>query len=101
VRSHRWLVRYIYVPTGGNKVPALSVTLTFLFVAVWHDVEPKLVAWGLLNALFFVVEKFCMGQYYKVCKRRGVDRTGLPARLFEGCCAGGFIFVLMAVNVST
>ena len=30
--------------------------IIFGFVAIWHDLEWKLVLWGLLNAGFFVVE---------------------------------------------
>jgi protein-cysteine N-palmitoyltransferase HHAT len=53
---NRWIVQYIYIPLGGDRKKALSVWLIFLFVAMWHDFEWKLVAWGILNSGFFVVE---------------------------------------------
>jgi len=57
---NRWLLRYIYVPLGGNKVGALrkaiNVTVVFTFVGFWHDLKPELFAWGWLFALFFVPE---------------------------------------------
>ncbi|CAM9248218.1 unnamed protein product, partial [Ectocarpus fasciculatus] len=55
---NKWLVRYMYVPMGGRKFRLVSVWFIFVFVAVWHDVEPKLLAWGVLNAVFYLVEVF-------------------------------------------
>ncbi|KAL9938130.1 hypothetical protein V8E36_002753 [Tilletia maclaganii] len=51
-----WIVRYIYVPVGGasNAVPA--TLLVFTFVALWHDLSLKLLAWGWLVTLFIVPE---------------------------------------------
>jgi D-alanyl-lipoteichoic acid acyltransferase DltB (MBOAT superfamily) len=47
----RWLVRYIYIPLGGNKLSlprqALNTFFVFTFVAVWHDVTWQLLAWGM------------------------------------------------------
>jgi protein-cysteine N-palmitoyltransferase HHAT len=48
--------RYLYVPLGGRDKAWLSVWPIFLFVAVWHDIEPKLLLWGALNAGFYVIE---------------------------------------------
>jgi len=98
---NKWLVRYIYIPTGGNKMPAVSVTLTFLFVAIWHDVEMKLVAWGLLNAAFFVFEKGCMQAYYGYCEKRRVDRTRFGSRLLEGMAGGGEIAIASSERQNT
>ena len=53
---NKWLVKYMYIPMGGRKFRVLSVWGIFLFVAIWHDIEPKLVAWGLLNAIFYLIE---------------------------------------------
>jgi D-alanyl-lipoteichoic acid acyltransferase DltB (MBOAT superfamily) len=49
-------VRYMYIPFGGRKFRGASVWIIFLFVAIWHDIEPKLIAWGTLNGLFYLVE---------------------------------------------
>ena len=55
-----WLVRYLYVPLGGGKAgPVLRLVntcLVFLFVALWHDVNPELLIWGGLVGLLFVPE---------------------------------------------
>lgn len=55
-----WLVRYVYVPLGGNRVGILrqivNTALVFLFVALWHDINPELLVWGGLIGLLFVPE---------------------------------------------
>lgn len=48
--------RYIYIPLGGAKNVALSTLLVFTFVALWHDLSFKLLAWGWLVSLFILPE---------------------------------------------
>lgn len=65
---NRWLVRYVYVPLGGSGVSGLAqagnTVLVFVFVALWHEVNWKLLAWGLTSGLIFAPEialnKFAM-----------------------------------------
>lgn len=54
---NQWLVRYIYIPLGGKEKKHMNVWAVFGFVAVWHDIEAKLLAWGALNAVFMSVEQ--------------------------------------------
>ncbi|CAN3355578.1 membrane-bound O-acyltransferase Gup1p [Diutina catenulata] len=54
---NRWVIRYIYVPLGGgghNRV--VNSLLVFSFVAIWHDIELKLLIWGWLIVLFLLPE---------------------------------------------
>jgi D-alanyl-lipoteichoic acid acyltransferase DltB (MBOAT superfamily) len=53
---NRWTVRYIYVPLGGSKYLGFSMWVVFTFVAVWHDIELKLLAWGWLICIFLLPE---------------------------------------------
>ncbi|GBG30487.1 Glycerol uptake protein 1 [Hondaea fermentalgiana] len=57
---NRWLVRYIYVPLGGNSIgplrKAFNILVVFTFVGFWHDLKPELFAWGWLLSLFFMPE---------------------------------------------
>lgn len=61
---NRWVVRYIYVPLGGAGGSGGYVTrianslLVFSFVAVWHDIELKLLMWGWLVVMFLLPEIF-------------------------------------------
>lgn len=61
---NRWLVRYIFIPLGGSKPGRQwNIFVVFVFVAFWHDVEPKLFAWGMLNGVFLVLEMLVKGLY--------------------------------------
>lgn len=53
---NRWLVRYIYIPLGGAKYYVWNIWPTFTFVAVWHDIELKLLTWGWLVSGFILPE---------------------------------------------
>lgn len=51
-----WIVRYIYIPVGGSKRIVLATLLVFTFVALWHDLSFRLLAWGWLVSLFILPE---------------------------------------------
>ncbi|KDQ59021.1 hypothetical protein JAAARDRAFT_33744 [Jaapia argillacea MUCL 33604] len=51
-----WIVRYIYIPLGGTKNVAFTTILVFSFVALWHDLSFRLLAWGWLVSLFVLPE---------------------------------------------
>ncbi|GJJ08164.1 hypothetical protein Clacol_002372 [Clathrus columnatus] len=51
-----WLTRYIYVPLGGSRQPIISTLLVFTFVALWHDLSFRLLAWGWLVSFFILPE---------------------------------------------
>jgi D-alanyl-lipoteichoic acid acyltransferase DltB (MBOAT superfamily) len=47
---------YIYIPVGGANRVVLNTLLVFTFVALWHDLTFKLLAWGWLVSLFIIPE---------------------------------------------
>jgi len=51
-----WIVRYIYIPLGGSKNLLVVMALVFSFVALWHDLTFRLLAWGWLITLFLIPE---------------------------------------------
>ncbi|TDL25763.1 MBOAT-domain-containing protein [Rickenella mellea] len=51
-----WTLRYIYVPLGGTKNRIYTTVLVFSFVALWHDLSFRLLAWGWLVSLFILPE---------------------------------------------
>ncbi|KAK8651121.1 hypothetical protein V6N13_140735 [Hibiscus sabdariffa] len=53
---NKWIVRYLYIPLGGSQRKLLNIWVIFTFVAVWHDLEWKLLSWAWLTCLFFVPE---------------------------------------------
>lgn len=60
---NKWLIRYLYIPFGGARRRILNSFLIFTFVALWHDIELKLLAWGWLIVLFILPEMVCL-QYF-------------------------------------
>ena len=49
-------MRYLYVPLGGSRWRAANVWLVFTFVALWHDLEWRLLGWAWASALLFAPE---------------------------------------------
>lgn len=49
-------MRYIYIPFGGGRRRIINNICVFTFVALWHDLSLKLLAWGWLIVLFVVPE---------------------------------------------
>ncbi len=71
--------------------------LIFLFVALWHDIEWKLLLWGLLNAFFLIIEI-----YAKQMARESATMKSLPELLFHMVAVfsgSTYILVLIGVNL--
>lgn len=55
-----WIVRYIFIPIGGSRSGLLrtivNTSVVFVFVALWHDVDWKLLIWGWAIGLLFAPE---------------------------------------------
>eukprot|EP00667_Euglena_gracilis_P006672 EG_transcript_6729 len=48
-----WLLRYMYIPLGGSRRRLLNSFIIFNFVAIWHDLDWRLLhwAWGIVLIL--------------------------------------------------
>jgi len=53
-----WLIRYIFIPLGGSSYKFLNVWIIFTFVALWHDLQLKLLLWGWFICFFMIPEIF-------------------------------------------
>jgi D-alanyl-lipoteichoic acid acyltransferase DltB (MBOAT superfamily) len=53
---NRWILRYVYIPLGGSKKPILNSLAVFTFVALWHDIQLRLLLWGWLVVIFILPE---------------------------------------------
>jgi D-alanyl-lipoteichoic acid acyltransferase DltB (MBOAT superfamily) len=63
-----WLLRYIYIPLGGNRVsPWITYHAVFLFCGVWHGASWSFVAWGVSQAVALAVQK----HFDKLVERAG------------------------------
>ncbi len=56
---NKWTVRYLYIPLGGSKTYMWNIWIIFTFVAIWHDIELKLLIWAWAIALFILPEYLC------------------------------------------
>lgn len=50
---NHWLIRYLYIPCGGNK-SIFSTILVVGFVSFWHDHTINILFWGFILAIFMV-----------------------------------------------
>ncbi|KAG8411550.1 glycerol transporter [Metarhizium acridum] len=100
---NRWLIRYLYVPLGGasfrNWAAAAQSTVTYLcvftFVALWHDIQLRLLIWGWLIVLFMVPEWTAA---FLFPKRKWESR---PTEYRMLCCVGAVanVLMMMAANL--
>jgi alginate O-acetyltransferase complex protein AlgI len=61
-----WLKDYVYIPLGGNRVPAFrrgaNVMITFLISGLWHGASWTYVAWGGIHGLVILLERLWIGE---------------------------------------
>ncbi|KAL8304754.1 hypothetical protein RB601_007018 [Gaeumannomyces tritici] len=99
---NRWLVRYMFVPLGGadfrsRKGAARSILnyiVIFTFVALWHDIQLRLLIWGWLIVLFFIPEVVA-GYLFP---RRKWENHPIAYRMLS--CSGAVLNVLMMISAN-
>ncbi|PHH82622.1 hypothetical protein CDD82_5348 [Ophiocordyceps australis] len=101
---NRWLIRYIYVPLGGGGSFAswvdaarsiVTYLLVFTFVALWHDIQLRLLLWGWLIVLFMLPE--WIAAWFFPPRRW----KGHPTAYRMLCCVGAIanVLMMMAANL--
>ncbi len=62
----RFLLKYLYIPLGGNRRgksrTLLNVMIVLMISGLWHGAALTFIVWGLLHALFLILEKLA-GSY--------------------------------------
>ena len=57
-----WFRDYVYIPMGGNRVGKVrwifNILVVWMLTGLWHGAAWNFVLWGLLYALFLLLEKF-------------------------------------------
>jgi D-alanyl-lipoteichoic acid acyltransferase DltB (MBOAT superfamily) len=99
---YRWLLRYIYIPLGGSSFRSwrqavrtvLTYLMVFTFVALWHDIQMRLLIWGWLVVFFFLPE---IAASYIFPKKKWEDH---PTQYRMLCCVGGVANVLMMITAN-
>jgi protein-cysteine N-palmitoyltransferase HHAT len=100
---NRWIVRYMFVPLGGSGHTGIWGTahsimnymLVFIFVAMWHDINLRLLMWGWLITFFFLPEVIAT---FMFPARKWRDRPD-AYRVLCGIGAIGNILMMMAANL--
>jgi D-alanyl-lipoteichoic acid acyltransferase DltB (MBOAT superfamily) len=99
---NRWLIRYIYVPLGGASFRNWRATvrsivtylLVFTFVALWHDIQLRLLIWGWLIVFFMLPEWTATALFPK---KKWESR---PTEYRMLCCVGAVGNVLMMISAN-
>lgn len=104
---NRWVVRYLYVPLGGGGTRSTERTLlsrargmfnflaVFTFVALWHDINLRLLMWGWLVSLF-VLPEVVASLIFPAHRWRSHPNT---YRVLCGIGAVGNILMMMMANL--
>ncbi|EAS35700.3 glycerol:H+ symporter [Coccidioides immitis RS] len=104
---NRWVVRYLYVPLGGSRSErsdkpfvskvrgVINFLVVFTFVALWHDINLRLLMWGWLITLF-VLPEILASLLFPEHKWRTRPNT---YRVLCGVGAVANILMMMAANL--
>ncbi|KAK0290554.1 glycerol transporter [Friedmanniomyces endolithicus] len=98
---NRWIVRYIFVPLGGSQSDvskfraAVNYAAVFTFVALWHDINLRLLIWGWLIVIFVLPEVLARMAFPA---KKWRDRPNLY-RWLAGIGAVCNVLMLMAANL--
>ncbi len=61
-----WMRNYLYIPLGGNRVPAyrlyFNLWLVFLASGLWHGASWSFIFWGAYHGFFLVTERAFSGK---------------------------------------
>ena len=94
-----WIIRYIYLPMGGSRVShsraVANFVAVFTFVAVWHDINLRLLVWGWLVILFILPELIASYLFPPKAWRH----RPTAYRVLCGVGAVGNILMMMAANL--
>ena len=70
-----WFRDYVYIPLGGNRVSKLrwvfNILVVWMLTGLWHGAAWNFVLWGLLYAVFLLLEKWLPLDNLPVLLRRG------------------------------
>lgn len=91
ITLNRFLMRYVYIPLGGNRKGTsrmlLNLMLVFLISGIWHGAGWNFVVWGAMHGALYVLTR--IRQLHKK------ERTDAAWRRILAVCAT-FLFVNIA-----
>ena len=90
-----WIVRYMYIPLGGNKYKAFVVFPIFFFIAIWHDSKLELLGWAMVICVNFALE-LALTSY---CSKLSYWKQSGPSKYRYWVTFGG-VYTILALIVS-
>jgi D-alanyl-lipoteichoic acid acyltransferase DltB (MBOAT superfamily) len=100
---NKWTLRYLYIPLGGSAMPGLAgkarailnYLAVFTFIAIWHDIQLRLLMWGWLVTVF-VMPEIIAGMVFPARKWKDYPNA---YRMLCGLGAVVEILLLMIANM--
>jgi D-alanyl-lipoteichoic acid acyltransferase DltB (MBOAT superfamily) len=96
-----FILRYIYVPLGGSKSKMWSVWIIFLFIAVWHDLWMRWIAWAFFNCCGIILEMVVthlIGKTKPILAIKKMSNPSRPYYFFMVVLLGAVSFGIMVVS---
>ena len=60
-----WFKEYVYIPLGGNRLSKtrtyINLLIVFFLTGIWHGANFTFLIWGLLYAVFLIMERLFLG----------------------------------------
>lgn len=83
-----WLTEYVYFSLGGNRVKEwrwiFNILIVFLLSGIWHGAAWTFIIWGLIHAIYQVIEHYVLGKK---------EFNSIMTRI----ASGAFLFCLVSV----
>ena len=61
-----WFRDYVYIPLGGNRVPALrfllNIMIVWMLTGFWHGADWNFILWGGFFGIILLIEKFFLAK---------------------------------------
>lgn len=96
---NQWLVRYMYIPFGGSRNQVYVIWPIFFFVALWHDIDWRLLGWASLMCLAFLPEIVIKHDFASHPRWEWLRRQPDVLRVVQGMVASINIAALMCGNM--
>lgn len=72
-----WFRDYVYIPLGGNRVPAkrmyLNLMIVFVVSGLWHGANWTFVVWGFVHGLMMILSVWTSDTRRSLLKRLGIS----------------------------
>ena len=78
-----WFKEYVYIPLGGSRCSmgktVRNIFIVFLLTGIWHGANFTFLLWGIMYALFLIIERLFLG---KILKKKYIKPIGFVYTLF-------------------